>query len=335
VATDRPGCDRPGFDDGVEWIPADLTDPEQIPPLVRGVDSVIHTAAWVDISVPFTEQAPINLYAVQHLYEAACDEGVERFVHFSTGSLYAPKRGPIFEDDPLHPTSAYELTKLLAEDYLQARVSTGPQVTILRPALIYGPRGKVLVAPAATVPPMLKPIDGWIPQLVGGPSTNMVHSLDVARAAVHLLYCSRSDGAIYNVACEDVISLGELAETVLEVGGLTAGPGLPFPKTLVRVLLPLLGYSMPVRLLNQAVGLVWKHIVQKEGLRAELTPRVDVEAMPYLVGDVVFDARKLLDTGFEFRFKTFCEGWRDTVRWYRENRWLPPEKAEQMRDVAA
>lgn len=325
-ATDRPGAPPPEPRSGLEWVAADLTNPHHIPDLTAKVDAIIHTAAWVDISVPFEKQAPINLEAVKRLYAAAQYHGVKRFIHFSTGSLYAAKAEPLHESDPLHPTSAYELTKLLAEDFLHAQRGDDITTTILRPALIYGPRGKVLVAPIATVPTLLKPVDGWIPQLVGGPRTNLVHALDVARAALHLLEHPQPDGATFNVACDDVISLGQLVGIVLDSAGFRTRGTLPFPKRLIDAVYPLLGYSAPVRYLNAIVGVIWKHIVKKEQLVSALFPRLDVEAMPYLMGNVIFDATALKRTGFTFRFNTFREGWQDTLAWYRNARWLPTDK---------
>jgi nucleoside-diphosphate-sugar epimerase len=336
TATDRPGAPTPGPRKGLTWTELDLARFDRFPELVRGVDAVIHTAAWVDITVPYEKQAPINLYAVRRLYEAAAAEGVSRFIHFSTGSLYAAKDGPLTEDDPLRPTSAYELTKLLAEDFLKAQVGQGPPVTILRPALIYGPRGKVLVAPAATLPPLARPFSGWIPGVRGGPRNNLVHALDVARAAVHLLTHPQPDGSVFNVASDDVLSGGQLMDIIMKVGGVELLElRIPFPSPLVAAALPLLSYPAPFELMNRIAGALWERVVERENLQPELAPRVDMEAMAYMTGNVIFDSRALKRTGFRFRFPTFLEGWTETVRWYRANRWLPSTAALASDDEAA
>jgi len=306
----------------MEWVEGDLTDRTVAGSLVHDVDAVIHTAAWVDIAVPFEQQAPINLYAVQYLYEAARAAGVHHFIHFSTGSLYAPKDGPLHEQDPLRATSAYEETKMLAEDYLDAE--PGPAVNMLRPALIYGPRGKVLMAPVATVPELLIPLNGLVPGLEGGPKNNLVHSLDVARAAVHLLEHPQPDGSRFNVACDDVRTIGEYMAIVMHQGRVRLAPlRLPFPGSIVRAALPLLTYERPVRILNRTVSALWRRTIQRHHLTGDLVPRVDREAVPYLAGDTIFDNSAIKATGFEFRYPNFEEGWADTIRWYREQKWLP------------
>lgn len=307
----------------VEWLQADLTEPDAAEDLVQGAWAVIHTAAWVDISVPFELQAPINLHAVERLHRAAAATGVEHLLHFSTGSLYAPKNGPLVESDPLMPNSGYELAKLLAEDYL-LRQEPAPRVTIIRPALIYGPRGKVLVAPLATVPPLLEPLSGLIPHMQGGPKNNLVHGLDVARAAVHLLEHPQPHLSVFNVASPDARPLGDYMEIVMAEGGVDLAPlRLPFPGKLIEAALPLLTYERPFRLVNRAASLLWRRLVVRHNLRPELWPRVDPEAVPYLTGDTIFDSSALLATGFEFKFPDFASGWADTVAWYRKQGWLP------------
>ncbi len=326
-ATDRslpakPEPDSVGTDE-VEWIEADLTSPGVPERLVEGTWAVIHTAAWVDISVAFDVQAPINLHAVEALHEAASKHGVQRFIHFSTGSLYGPKKGPVVESDPLVPTSGYELAKLLAEDYLMKQ-QPGPLVTILRPALIYGPRGKVLVAPLATLPVLVEPLSGLVPHLVGGPRNNLVHGLDAARAALHLLEHPQPHLSVFNVAAPDARSLGEYVEIVMSEGGIELAPlRLPFPDKVVDAALPLLTYKRPFRWVNQGASWLWKRMIVRHKLEPRLSPRVDPEAIPYLAGDTIFDSTALLETGFSFTFPDFASGWGDTVAWYRAQGWLP------------
>ncbi len=327
-ATDRPGAPAALPREGLEWREADLTRPEAVPPLLRGVRAVIHTAAWVDIAAPFAAQAPINLHAVRRLYEAAAEAGVETFLHFSSGSIYAPKDGSLVETDVLRPGSGYEWCKLLAEDYLRARAGQGPRVAMLRPALIYGPRGKVLVSPLATLPRLFARLDGLVPGLEGGPRTNLVHALDCARAAIHLLDHPQPDGAVFNVASPDVLDGGELMATVLRLGGLRQLPvRVPYPGDLVRGLLPFLRYPGAFAFINRGAGWLWDRVVRDERLAPELAPRVDLEATAYLGGDTVFDSSKLVATGFEFRYPTFEAGWRQTVQWYRDHGWLPAQPA--------
>jgi nucleoside-diphosphate-sugar epimerase len=324
VATDRRGAPVPAPRPGLDWHEADLTDPAVAPRLCAGVNAVIHTAAWVDIAAPFAAQAPINLYAVRSLHAAAAAAGATYFLHFSTGSIYATKDGPIAEDDPLLPTSSYERAKLLAEDFLRAQAKP-PAINIVRPTLIYGPRGRVLLAPLATLPTFFGLLDGWIPRLRGGPKFNVVHGHDVARAAVHLLEHRQPHLATFNVTTPEVLSGGELLATVLRTAGLTtAALEVPYPGKLVKAILPLLGFPQPFAAFNAIARALWRVLAGKQVRPDGLTPRVDMEATAYLGGDTIFDPSRLLATGFTFRYPTFEAGWRQTLDWYQGNRWIPP-----------
>lgn len=327
-ATDRP--DAPALSPAARltWVSADLAQREALPPLVEGVAGIIHTAAWVDIHVPFERQAPINLDAVRFLYEAAARSGVGQFVFFSTGSLYAPSDRPITEDHPLKAASGYERAKLLAEDYLHSRVGSGPVIGILRPALIYGPRGKVLMNPMATVPVLLSFLDGWLPGLLGGPRTNLVHARDAARAALFLLEHPQPDGSVFNVAADEVATLGEYMDQVLELAGMRRSSfQLPFPTRLMRTLAPFINHPELTDVLNALLERIWSRLRVRHNLASDgMKPRLDLEALPYLTRDTVFDNSRLKALGFAYLFPDFRSGWDDTLRWHRANRWLPAEK---------
>lgn len=328
IATDRPEATAPAPRANLVWRPADLTDPSGAAALVKGATGVIHTAAVVEVATPFEDQAPINLFAVRYLYDAAKAEGVSHFLHFSTGSLYAPKDGPLNEDDPLIPTSPYERTKLLAEDYLRTRTE-GPIINIVRPALIYGPRGRVLLAGLATLPALLRRLDGRIPRLTGGPRTNLIHSRDVARAAAYLFQLRSPNGSTFNLAPPEILSAGEILATVLRTAGLAQGrPDMPYPGRLAAALLPLMDYAAPFAVFNFLTGNYWNRLMRAMNLDGGLAPRLDREAAMYLGADAVFDTSRLTSTGFTFRYPTFEAGWSDTFSWYVDNNWVPSPERE-------
>jgi dihydroflavonol-4-reductase len=64
---------------------ADLRNREQLAELVAGVDSIIHTAAWVNFRQDrLTQFTGINTIAAIDLFNEASKAGVKRFVHVST-----------------------------------------------------------------------------------------------------------------------------------------------------------------------------------------------------------------------------------------------------------
>jgi nucleoside-diphosphate-sugar epimerase len=331
IAADRPGVAfpsaPPGAQDRLEIRAVDLSVEAACRQVVRGATAVIHTAAIVDIARSFDELRPVNLDAVRYLYEAARGCGARAFVHFSTGSVYAPigGNGAFEETSPVTPGNDYIRTKILSEDYLRRQPSGGPRVVILRPSLIFGPRGRVLAGPLATVPPLLRLVTSRLPILEGGPRTNWVHSLDVARAAVFLLETEVPSGEVYNVAADEVLTIGEITGIVMREGGVTpTRPKLPYPKALIRAITPLVDREVVFAALNGVALRIWKLIASRHRLEPDLVPHVDREALPYASRDTVFSSAKLKALGFEYRYPDFASGWQDTVRWYEQSRWIPP-----------
>lgn len=322
--TDRPGSGLPVPARNIEVAPADLTDPRQIPRLTRGISAVIHLAALVDISLTLDEIAPLNLTAVRNLYAAAARDGVRRFIFFSTGSLYAFKKGFVSEEDPANPLNDYGRSKLLGEDYLRSQNHRGPSVTIIRPALIFGPRGRVLLNMLAPIPALLSLFSRRAFRFAGGPVTNCVHSYDIANAAVFLMEHPQPHGEIFNVANDDPLDVGTMMNIILKEGGIRpVGPALPYPTWLMEWSNPVLSREASIGLLNSVIRRLWRRVKRKNGLKGELAPRVDPEMLDFFVHDMRFSNRKIKQLGFKLRYPDFASGWRETIRWMRREKWLP------------
>ena len=308
---------------GIHPLEADLTA-EGVPErAVAGADAVVHLAAVVDIAASFEVLAPINLEATKRLYQAAKAASARHFVFFSTGSAYAPSDRPLREDMPLFPSNDYVRTKIEAEQWLLAQEG-GPVVNIIRPALIFGPRGKVLAASLATVPVMLKAVGGLAIPIQGGPRSNWVHGEDVARAAAFLLANPAPHGSAFNVANDDPVSVGDVFTTAFRVAGLKLLPvGVPYPTKAVKLLMPWITKDAILGPVHAAAGLIFNIATARAGVKSPLRPRLDREAFDFAVHDVIFDNSRLKAMGFSYRYPTFEEGWRATYEWYVKNRWIP------------
>ncbi len=328
-AVDRPGADLPqGPADRLQRVPADLTDPAVAESLVAGAEGIVHTAAVVDISQTLAQLRPINVDAVARLYDAAAAAGSRTFIHFSTGSLYHPQDRPLSEDDPLLAQNDYGLSKLLSEDLLREREGRGPVVNILRPALIFGPRGRVLLNLFAAFPPVLQQLSRVALPFSGGPTSNYVYAPDVAGAAVHLLEHPQPHGATFNIANDDPIAAGDMITATLEGYGMrVAGPAIPLPKLLFRATRPIIDRELVFRTLNRSIERVWRRIREQHGLSAEFAPAVPREMLDFLCVDTVFDNRRIKQAGYTLRYPRFAEPWRETLQWFIANRWIPELRA--------
>src|SRR5580704_8965452 len=102
---------------GIELAEGDVLDVETLAAAVRGVDAVVHSAAFFRGATP--EQAhAVNDLGTQHLASAARAASVKRFIFTSTGLVYGPSReaGRLArEDDPCAPMAGYPASKLAAE----------------------------------------------------------------------------------------------------------------------------------------------------------------------------------------------------------------------------
>lgn len=114
---------------------ADLLNQRQIDHALERVDAVVHLA--------FGHRA---IEATRQLIGAAAARGVKRFVHISTMSVHGPAPGPEAATEATATISRYghEYSDIKAEieQIVQAAHDRGDlQVVILRPTVVYGPRG--------------------------------------------------------------------------------------------------------------------------------------------------------------------------------------------------
>jgi len=130
--------DRISLRDG-QWETRDLS----------GCDAIYHAAALVhqkrtkDDPAYLDEYRKVNRDLTLSLAEKAKKEGVKQFLFLSTEAVYgltAPygKETVITADTPTAPVDNYGISKLEAEQGLQALASDSFRVAILRPPLIYG-----------------------------------------------------------------------------------------------------------------------------------------------------------------------------------------------------
>src|SRR5690242_1585065 len=119
----------------VELVTGDLLDADSLAVAVRGVDAVVHCAAFFRGATP--EQAhAVNDLGSQQLARAARAAAVKRFIFTSTGLVYGPNDGRLSgEDDSCAPIAAYPASKLAAERFLLA--VDGLDVRVLRLPFVY------------------------------------------------------------------------------------------------------------------------------------------------------------------------------------------------------
>jgi nucleoside-diphosphate-sugar epimerase len=112
-------------------------------PVLEGVEIVYHVAAMAGLLKSwqqFDDYMTCNILATQRLLDAAVRAGVRHYLHCSTSSVYG-RFATGDETSPLAPVSPYGITKLAAEQLVQAYgQKDGLPWTILRLYSVYGPR---------------------------------------------------------------------------------------------------------------------------------------------------------------------------------------------------
>jgi len=140
LAAQGDAVHRAGRDPGLE-LPLDLAA-GAAPVLPPGLDVVFHLAGLAYRSAPAALHAQVNHRGAVALARAAADAGVPHFIFLSSVKALGAARGaqPRGEHDGTPPRDSYGRAKAAAERALEGiAAETGMAVTVLRPALVYGP----------------------------------------------------------------------------------------------------------------------------------------------------------------------------------------------------
>lgn len=126
---------------GLEIRHIDLATGEGLLESTKGVDAVIHLAAYYTFHGKWELYRKINVEGTRLLLEAMRKNGVRRLVYCSTTEVIGPVRGsPADESTPPSPQYDYGRSKLMAEQCVWEYGKAGMECTVLRPSGIYGPR---------------------------------------------------------------------------------------------------------------------------------------------------------------------------------------------------
>jgi nucleoside-diphosphate-sugar epimerase len=132
---------------GVRVVLGDLTENDAVAEAARGATLIFHCAAASTDWAPIEVFLQSNVTGTETLLAAAQQVScLERFVHVSTTDVYGYPAIPCPETGALLDVGLpYNRTKILAEQAVWQSSRNGLPVTVVRPATIYGPRGKAFV----------------------------------------------------------------------------------------------------------------------------------------------------------------------------------------------
>jgi len=220
----RPGSARSHLDSlHVEIVAGDLRTPADWMPSLEGIDVVFHCAAVVGDWGRWPDFEAVSVGGTRAIVEAAARGGVKRFVHLSSTAVYGLRqvRGRrVDEDAPLRGDSLrwgyYGRAKVAAERIVREAHDRGRiECTLLRPAIVYGPRDR-------TVLPRLAYLLRAGRLRIAGNGENRVHLLyaaDLADAALRAAEAPTATGRAYNLDGDERVTQRGFLEAVAAITG--------------------------------------------------------------------------------------------------------------------
>ena len=217
---------------GVEVVETDLRS-AHLEPILDGASAIVNEAAVPGLMPSwsrFDDYLSCNVLALQRLLDAARAVEVPKLIHASTSSVYGRSVDGA-ENTPLDPISPYGVTKLAAENLLQAyERNFGISSVVLRYFSVFGPRQRSDMAFHIFSESILdgKPITVYGD---GEQSRTYTYVTDCAAATTAAISMYRP-GAVYNIAGAKQVSinktlglLGEISGSDLDIRYLDRRPG--------------------------------------------------------------------------------------------------------------
>ena len=126
-----------------ELVYGDITDRPTLEAAMQGVDTVFHTAAYVELGVvDAAKMTQINVEGTRTVLEAAKAAGVGKLVYCSTIGIYGDTQGAVIDETFKRTqqgfSSAYDRTKYLAQQLVDQFAAEGLPVVSVMPSGIFG-----------------------------------------------------------------------------------------------------------------------------------------------------------------------------------------------------
>lgn len=210
------------IEDDIEFIEADVCDPDAMARAFKGVDCIFHKAALA--SVPYSLEKPmeVNRACVEgtlNVLNEAQKAGVRRVVYAGSSSCYGDRPfSANRETDTPAVISPYAAAKLAGEYYCHAfHHSFDIETVVLRYFNVFGPRQDPGSAYAAVIPLFINWLLAGTPPTVfgdGKQSRDFTYVGNVVQANMLAAEATGISGKSFNIADGRAISLLELLDHI-------------------------------------------------------------------------------------------------------------------------
>lgn len=298
----RPDSDRRNLDGlPAEIVHGDLTEPDSLVAALRDCDALFHVAADYRLWVPRPEKMyQINVDGTRNLMLAAARAGLKRIVYTSSVATLGitPDGGSADETTPVtfaDMVGHYKRSKFLAEAEVKRLADEQDlPVVIVNPSTPIGPRD---IKPTPTGRVIADAASGRIPAYVDT-GLNLVHVDDVALG--HLQAFERGTiGERYILGAQNMTLKEILTQVAIMAGKPT--PKVRLPHNLV----------LPVAYLMET----WARLAGGN------EPLVTVDGVRLAKKRMFFTSERA-ERELGFSPRPVEEGFRDAVKWFRQNGYL-------------
>lgn len=232
-----------GIEDRVHLNISDVRDPHSMKYLVQGVDFVFNLAGQTShmdsMQDPFTD-LEINSRSQLSLLESLRHHNPKAKVVFaSTRQIYGrPDYLPVDEKHPLRPVDVNGINKIAGEDYhILYNNVYDLRACALRLTNTYGPGMRIKDARQTFVGIWIRklleeqPFEVW-----GGEQLRDFNYIDdVVEAFLTCALDDRADGKVFNLGSQEVVSLSQLANLLIETNGGGGFETREFPETRKKI----------------------------------------------------------------------------------------------------
>ncbi|MCZ7381424.1 MAG: NAD-dependent epimerase/dehydratase family protein [Candidatus Methanoperedens sp.] len=284
----------------VEKVYSDLNDKNSLKKAVENVDVVFHLGAIFNYWVPRDLIFDVNVNGTKNILDACLDANIDRFVHCSTIGVMGPTgTSPVNETAPYNPggstytQSKCEAEKLVLKYYAEQKLP----VTVIRPAVVYGPRcfygmyDGITAAANGKLSAILGPGDNYV---------SLVYVSDVVQGFELAAGKEKAVGEIYIIADERPQTLNELFITMAKVFEI----------------------NPPKRHVPVQVAKFMAFIYEMKASLTGGTPMFTGHSIDFMMTNHAYDISKAkLDLGYESKI-SFEEGLKRTIDFYRENGYI-------------
>ena len=218
--------------DRIEFVQADMGDPEVARAAMKGIDVVLHQGALPSVPRSVDDPASTHRHCVDATFTllmAARDAKVKRFVYAASSSAYGdtptlPKR----ETMAANPLSPYAVGKLVGEYYCSVFSQVyGLETVSLRYFNVFGPQQDPTSQYAAAIPAFVTSILKGRPPTVygdGEQSRDFTYVDNVVHANLLAARARRTAGEVVNIACGEAVTVNSIIAAINRIVGRDVKP---------------------------------------------------------------------------------------------------------------